>query len=304
MNFVNFLKNRERQGEALISAEAVLWSLFPLVTALTLKSMAPLVSLAWSVLFAALFFAVCLTVRKKWAEVFDRSAIGDILRVTFFIGILHYGFVFTGLQYTSPGNAAIISLTEIVWSFLFFNVWKKEHMAMTEIFGAFLMLAGACIILLPGFTEGFNKGDILITLGMAAGPPGNYFQQRAREKVGSETIMFTRSIVAAPFLFFCAFLFGQDLSISPANYQLIILILNGFLLLGLSKILWLEAITRISVVKALSLASASPLLTLIFGYFLFSETPTAFQVISFIPMIFGVILLTREKPGPKSPEKL
>ena len=79
-------KNRERQGEVFIIAEAFLWGLFPVVTILAFKQISPLVTYAWSSLFSLITFATLITVRKKWREVTDLVAIKDILKATFFIG--------------------------------------------------------------------------------------------------------------------------------------------------------------------------------------------------------------------------
>jgi drug/metabolite transporter (DMT)-like permease len=63
--------------------------------------------------------------------------------------------------------------------------------------------------------------------------------------------------------------------------------------LGLSKLLWIEGIHRISVTKASALSSMSPLLTLLFAWLLLGNVPSIFQLVSFIPMFFGVLLLSQ-----------
>jgi drug/metabolite transporter (DMT)-like permease len=74
-----------------------------------------------------------------------------------------------------------------------------------------------------------------------------------------------------------------------------LLFLNGFFLMGLSKILWIEAIHRVPIAKAISLSAVSPLFTLGFAYSLLGEVPTAFQIAGVIPMIAGVCLLMRQE---------
>jgi len=69
---------------------------------------------------------------------------------------------------------------------------------------------------------------------------------------------------------------------------------NGVLLLGVSKILWLEGIKRISVVKAGALASISPLLTIVVAWPVLHNTPTMAQLFALAPMSLGVMLLSRE----------
>lgn len=77
-----------------------------------------------------------------------------------------------------------------------------------------------------------------------------------------------------------------------------ILIINGIIQLGFSKILWMEGIHRISVTKATALGSIAPIITIFFAWLILREAPTSFQLFSVIPMIAGVILLgLNEKPN-------
>ncbi|MFZ2188288.1 MAG: DMT family transporter [Candidatus Moraniibacteriota bacterium] len=285
---------RERQGEVIIFSESILWSLFPVITILSLVNISPLLSLAWSTLFAAVFFGIVLSVKNGWKELRNKAAIKDILITTFLLGIVYYGLFFTGLRYTTAGNASLIQLTEIFFSFLFFNIWRKEYFSLAHIAGAILMLAGSIIIFYPSI-HGIQIGDLLILLACFISPFGNYFQRRARKQVKSETILFIRSLISAPVIFILAYLTRVNFSELDLGKSFVFLIINGFFLLGLSKILWVEGIHRISVTKASALNSVTPLLTLLFAWILLGNIPTKFQLLAFIPMIFGVILLGTNK---------
>lgn len=281
---------KEREGEVFIFIQAALWGLFPVLTILSYGKVSPLVSLAVSSLFASAFFAVILTLKKKWHELKNWPALKDSLWTTFFIGILYYLLFFFGLQYTSAGNAGIIALTEIFFSYLFFNIWKKDPLPLLHIAGAVLMVVGAIIVLYPNL-HSFRLGDILMVIASALPPFGNFFARRARTKISSETIMFVRSIVSGVVVLLFAFIFNNTLSLTTLKDSFLFLFINGVLLLGLSKIMWIEGIHRISIVKANALGSVSPLLTLLFAWLFLRDIPTIWQLFSFIPMFLGVILL-------------
>lgn len=289
---MDFFRGEQGKGEMAVLGETLLWSLFPVITVFTYASLSPFVSLAWSTVFATAFFAMCLTWRGKWKEVANRAVWLDIAWSALFIGVLHYGLVFLGLRYSTPGNVALVALTEILWSFLFFNVWKKERMTSGSLLGALLMAFGAAITIFRDFDGTFNRGDLLVFLAMAVGPAGNHFQRKAHVHVGSETIMFLRSLMTLPVLFLAAFLFHEGNS-EGLHDAWGFLLVNGFFLLGLSKILWIEAIVRLPVVKALAISGISPLLTLFFSFVFLGQVPTAVQLLAFVPMFFGLILLTR-----------
>lgn len=284
--------SRERQGELFVLGEKVMWALFPVVTILSYGSLSPLVSFTGSTFFAAVFFAAVLTFQNKWPEVFNVSALKYVLLGTLFIGVIYYLLSFFGLRYTSAGNAAIIALTEVLFSYMFFQVWRKDYLPTTHKIGAVFMLIGAGIMLYPNIA-GIRGGEILILAAAAIAPIGNLFQQKARKIISSESIMFTRSFITSAVGFSLIVLFKENTSLPNLTSSIFLLILNGVFLLGLAKIFWIEGIHRISVTKANALSTVSPLLTLIFAWILLHNNPTIWQLFSLVPMCIGLILLSR-----------
>ncbi len=291
--------SEERKGELFIAGSGVLWSFFPIVTALSVAGTTPLASLGWTTLFATLFFAALMAKRRKWAELKNRRALGYMVWVSLFIG-LYYGFIFFGLEFTSPGNASLIGLTEVFYSFLLFNVWHRQYFARQHILGALLTLLGAAIVLLPNVHQA-NPGDLLILVGTAMAPLGNYFQQKARKEISSETMMFFRSVMSAPTILLLAYLLGDSISLAALRPVWILVAINGFLLFGLSKIFWIEGIHRISVTKADAMCGFEPLLTLLLAWMILGTAPTMFQLLSFVPLLFGMLLLTYRRRGEAVP---
>ncbi len=284
--------SQDKQGELFVLSQAFLWGLFPVLTIISYARISPLLSLCGSIFFATLFFAGVITVKKKWTEVKSGNALPDILFGTLFLGVLYYLLSFIGLRYTTAGNASIIALTEVFFSFLFFHVWQKDRMPLQHIFGAFLVVMAAVIVLSPHLGT-FQVGDILIIIASAIAPIGNHFFRRARKTVSSEVMMFIRSIVS-----FSVVLVLVLATHTPINFAMVFerntvffWIVNGMLLLGLSKILWIEGIHRINVTKANALASIAPLFTMFFAWVFLKNAPTTWQLFSFVPMFFGIVFL-------------
>lgn len=286
--------DKEQKGELFIVSSAFFWALFPVITILSYVSVPALVSLAWSTLFSAIFFVLVVSVKRSWHELGRWSAYKDMLIGTFIQGICYYVLFFFALKYTSAGNAALISSTEILFTYLFFRFGRKDPLSSYHTIGAFLMLIGAAVVLYPNFKE-FHLGDMLIILACAIAPIGNLFQQRARKSVGSETIMLVRSIVSTMVIFLMVYFSGLNSSFSVIQPSLFLLIVNGLLLLGLTKLFWLEGIHRISVTKAIALSNISPLLTLFFAWLLLGDVPTVWQLSALIPIFFGIRFLQKQK---------
>ncbi|MDO8489165.1 MAG: DMT family transporter, partial [Candidatus Omnitrophota bacterium] len=240
--------------------------------------------------FAAISFAIVLTVRKKWLELKNTVALKDILITTLLLGIFYYLLTFFALRSTSAGNVSIIALTEILSSYLFFQVWRKDYMSAWHKIGAVFMVIGAFIVLYPSMGN-FTGGEFLILIAAIIAPIGNLFAQRARKRVSSESILFIRSFITAIFGFILVFLSKSVFSYTDIKSSLVLILINGLLLLGLSKIFWIEGIHRISVTKANALSSISPLFTLLFAWILLQNPPSVGQVLAFIPMFLGVMLL-------------
>jgi|CXWL01.1.fsa_nt_gi drug/metabolite transporter (DMT)-like permease len=283
------------KGELYIYAQSFLWSLFPVITILTFSGVTPIYSAAIGSFLSSVFFAIVVTVKKGWNQCNSQAPWKDIFIASFFIGFVFYTLYFTGLKYTTAGNASIVALFEVFFSFLILTVLvKHERLFLSHVLGAIFMLFGAAIILIPK-ANGWNVGDILIIIGTMVAPLANTYMQRARKKVSSEFILFVRGFIAGFFLLMLAYVSEPLPTIQTLRGSLAFLCVNGFLLLGFSKFLWLESIHLIPITKAVSLASITPVFTLIFAYTILHERVNAFQIIALLPITFGVFLLTRKK---------
>ena len=165
------------------------------------------------------------------------------------------------------------------------------------------MVAGALIVLVRDFS-GINTGDLFILAATLCAPIGNLFQQKAREVASGETIMFLRSALSVPFIFLLAFVFNERTSFGDVGIALPFLLINGIVVLGFSRILWIEAIHRIPVTKAQALASIAPLFTLLFAWLLLHQVPNVWQLSAVVPLILGTLLLTDHiKFRPRAPRR-
>jgi drug/metabolite transporter (DMT)-like permease len=156
------------------------------------------------------------------------------------------------------------------------------------------MLIGAFIVLYPNTTK-LHLGDLLILAAAMIAPFGNYFQQKARKTVSSESILFVRSSISTLVVWILAWLIKDKFYLTDFKSSAVLILINGLLLMGFSKILWVEGIHRISVTRANAFASTSPPLTLLFAWLLLHNIPTRFQLLSIVPIFFGMVLLSINK---------
>lgn len=285
-----------QKGNAYIIAEGLVWSLFPIVTILGLKGIPSIVGLFWATLFSTIFFLALLLIKKQGKELRNLQAWKYSIGTAVFIGVIFYGLFFYGLTKTVSANGAIVALFEVATSYIFFQVIRKELISKKHIWGIIFATCGALLIFIPKFGH-FYIGDIFILLATLFPPIGNWYQQKARNIASGETILFMRHIITLPFLLILALIVGTSPFSQPLGNAFWWLFLNGIFIFGLSKILWVEGIHRMTVTKALAIHSTYPFFTIIFAWILIGDIITPAQFISLPLLIIGVFLLTNVNLG-------
>jgi drug/metabolite transporter (DMT)-like permease len=287
------IKNQQRRGEFFILTETFLWAWLPILSVLTYQYLSPLYSLAISTGFAAIAFGVVVAVSGQWRELRNRRGWRDLFWSTFYILTL-FACYYTALSFTSAANAAAILFLQVLFSYLYFNLFHHEPLASLHLAGALLMMAGAIVILFPGELR-LNIGDLFALAAAMIAPIANRYQQRARRYMSAQTLLFGRTLFSFPILFMLAWLMAGTLpvyeEIAPIWWLLAI---NGFVLLGLAKLLWVEGICRIPLTKASALTAVGPICTLLFAWLVFAQTPTLWQWAGVLPVAIGGVLITRK----------
>ncbi len=287
------MKQEERSGELFMLAFAFSEGWFPIFTIMALQYITPVYVYSFTLMFATMSFMTLVVLRKKTREFMLWKAYKDLLLSSLFISIM-FACIYIGLSYTTAGNMAVLIFLQVFFSFLYFNLLGSEKFAGIHLLGAILMATGAVIILFPDEFI-FNVGDLLILVAAAIAPIANLYQKRARKQVSSETILAFRSIIALPVLLLLASLIEPV----PKRHEIIsalpYIAVSGLLLMGLSKMFWVESIHRISITKASAMAALIPVFTLLFAYLTLNEVPGNSQIAGVLPILLGGYLITRNK---------
>ena len=282
---------KEREGEMLMVGLAILESWFPIFSIVAMSYIGALHTYTYSLLIALVFFVMIMLKRDRFKELKNKEAYKDLLLTSFWITSL-FALVFIGMRYTTAGNMAVIIFLQLLFSYLYFNVFGKEKMHTLHVWGAFIMGVGALIILIPDELT-FNKGDLLILVAAAIAPLANLYQKRAREFCSSETILGFRTFVGLPFIALMAWAFEPAVAYNAFVSALPSLLFIGILIYVVSKIMWIEALHRTSITKVSAMLGLVPMMTLIFAYFYLDEVPELRQILGIIPVLVGGYLLTR-----------
>ncbi len=283
---------KTREGELLMVGLALLESWFPILSIASMSHIGALHTYTFSLIIALVFFIAIMIKKERFSELKNADAYGDLLLSSFWITVL-FTFVFIGMQYTTAGNMAVIIFLQLLFAYLYFNVIGKEKMQILHTIGAVTMGIGALIILIPDEMS-LNKGDLLILIGAAIAPIANLYQKRARKRCSSETILTFRTVVGLPFIAFLAWWLEPSVSLDGFINALPYLFIIGTFIFVLSKIMWIEALHRISITKVSAMMALVPVMTLFFAYLYLKEVPEFRQLLGIIPVILGGYFLTRE----------
>jgi drug/metabolite transporter (DMT)-like permease len=282
---------KEREGEILMVGLSILESWFPIFSIVAISYIGALHTYTYSLLIALLFFIMIMFKRDRFKELKNKAAYKDLLLTSFWITSL-FALVFIGMRYTTAGNMAVIIFLQLLFSYLYFNLFGKEKMHALHLWGALIMGVGALIILIPDELT-FNKGDLLILVAAAIAPLANLYQKRAREFCSSETILGFRTLTGLPFIALLAWTFEPPVAYNAFVSALPSLLFIGILIYVVSKIMWIEALHRTSITKLSAMLGLVPMMTLIFAYFYLHEVPELRQVLGIIPILAGGYLLTK-----------
>ncbi len=282
---------KEREGEFLMLGLALIESWFPILSIVSMAYIGALHTYTYSLLIALVFFITIMAKRDRFKELKNRAAYKDLLLTSFWITSL-FTLVFIGMQYTTAGNMAVIIFLQLLFSYLYFNVLGEEKIDRLHLIGAVVMGVGALIILIPDNLT-FNKGDLLILIAAAIAPFANLYQKRARNYCSSETILGFRTIVGLPFITLLAWYFEPTVSYENFLLALPSLLFIGIFIYVISKIMWIEALHRISITKVSAMMGLVPMMTLLFAYFYLDEIPQVRQIMGIIPVLIGGYLLTK-----------
>ncbi|WP_457595411.1 DMT family transporter [Hydrogenimonas sp.] len=283
---------KEREGEFYALLLSIIESWFPILTIWAIAYVGAIHTYAYAVTVAVLLFLFLSYRHATLLKLFDVAARRDLLLTALFITLL-FLLLYIGLRYTTAGKMSLIIFLQLLFAYLYFNILGSQKMTLLHTLGAFTMGIGALVILFPEEFGGINIGDGLILLAAAVAPVANYYQQRARRYVPSETVLLFRYLFALPLLYLLAHLFEPEPSLKQFLDALPWIVLSGLLVMGLAKILWVEALHRIPITKLSAMTALIPLFTMLFAYLFLGEVPTLRQLLGVPFIIAGGILITR-----------
>lgn len=283
----------ERIGVIFVLLEAALWGLFPILGKMGTAVIPPITFIAVSIVVGAISCLVYSAATGKLPELKEQRAYVPLVLIALFIIVIPYTIYFLGIQHTSGVNASVLLLSEIIFMLLFTPL-MGEHTTVQKVIGAAGVLIGALCILYRG-TFIPNAGDMLIIASTITYPWGNFYARKALRLVSPITVMLVRTVLGSIALVGLSLVIEGPWSVMLLRQHWLLILINGALVIGFTKILWYEGLRRLDVSKATSLTMTFPLFSLIGVVILLHEQISALQFVGMAFMGLGVLFTLQRR---------
>ena len=230
-------------------------------------------------LTALVFLSPWLSKNCQWGVLFAKE-----YRFSWWIiGTLGTAVPFTillwALHYTTPGNAAILQQTELIYSLIFSAVFLKEKITPKQLLACLLIAGGAVLILLKEKYRAHWVGDLMIIGSVWTLQAASCTAKKLPPHLDPRVITAARSLYALPLLIvLCLFTAAKNsLFLEPGRLLAVVLIYTGLLKYSAAMIWWYRAIGRLPLSKVTAIYLSYPILTLLLSSVLGLEKIHTYQ---------------------------
>jgi drug/metabolite transporter (DMT)-like permease len=196
---------------------------------------------------------------------------------------------FAAVAYIDPGTAALLNQTATLFGIGFGVFWLRDRLTRAQVVGAAVCLLGVGIITFqPG--DYFRVGALMILFSSCS-----YALHAAIVKRYGADIMFIefflwRVTIMALFLLVAAVGLGQWQWPSAQAWAWLVVV--GTVDIVISRGLYYLALRRLKVSMHALILTASPIVAMVWSFFLFGIQPTAYQLLGGAAVLTGIVIVT------------
>lgn len=249
-----------------------------------------------------LYFTPWITKNHKWGELLDPETRWKFLFIGTFGTALPFTISLIALHYTTPGNAAILQQSELLYSLLFAGIFLKEFPSRQQLLGSALIVLGVLIILVKEQYTPRWTGDLLIVGSTWMLQAGSTVAKKLPKHLDHRLIGMARNLFALPALIIILgvmWLMQESFVLQPNIQMFSVLAYTGFLKYGLAMVVWYKAIRALDLSKATAIYLSYPVLSLLLSALLGLESITLHQAAGLLLTLTGAywVSLTVKKEG-------
>lgn len=255
-------------------------------------------------LLAVAFFAPWLTRHHQWRTLFAKETIWKFLFIGTFGTALPFSILLWALHYTTPGNAAILQQSELLYSLLIAFVFLREHPSRGQLLGSALILGGVVLILLKEHYSVRWTGDLMVVGCTWMLQAASCLAKKLPKHLDHRLIAAARNVYALPALaVILAFLGWQNgFTFEPGGRSLGVLFYTGIFKYGWAMILWYQALRALDLSKITAIYLSYPVLSFVLSVLLGMEQPHLYQLFGLLLTLAGaywVSFIVKKQQEPK-----
>ena len=288
-----------------LTAAWICWAivgLSPIMGKYAAGLISPAVLVFLGTLLGVLYFTPWVTKNQKWGELFARQTLGKFLFIGTFGTALPFTVLLIALHYTTPGNAAILQQSELIYSLIFAAIFLREFPSKGQLGGSALIILGVLIILLKEQYTPRWTGDLLIIGSTWMLQAGSTVAKKLPKHLDYRVIGMARNLFALPALIIILgvmYAVGQPFTFRPTATAWMVLGYTGFLKYGLAMVVWYKAIRSLDLSKVTAIYLSYPVLSLLLSALLGLDKTTPHQLLGLAITCAGAywVSLTVQKEG-------
>lgn len=240
-------------------------------------------------LIGVIYFTPWITKNHKWGELLAKETRWKFLFIGTFGTALPFTISLIALHYTTPGNAAILQQSELLYSLLFAALFLKEYPTKAQLAGSALIVLGVAFILVKEHYTPRWTGDLLIVGSTWMLQAGSAMAKKLPKQLDYRLIGMARNLYALPALIIITAIIActDTLVLNPNLQMFSVLTYTGVLKYGLAMVLWYKAIRMLDLSRVTAIYLSYPVLSLIGSALLGLEKITPYQVFGLLLTLAG-----------------
>lgn len=287
-----------------LAATWICWAIIglsPIAGKYAVGVISPVLLVFLGTLLGVLYFTPWITRHQKWGELFNKSTAWKFLFIGTFGTALPFTILLIALHYTTPGNAAILQQSELIYSLIFAAVFLKEYPSKEQLAGSALIVLGVVIILMKEHYTPRWTGDLLVVGCTWMLQAGSTVAKKLPKTLDYRVIGMARNLFALPALtVILAVMACTDTLVLKPNFQMFsVLAYTGFLKYGLAMVVWYKAIRALDLSKVTAIYLSYPVLSLALSVLIGFEKAAPYQLVGLALSMAGAywVSLTVKKQG-------
>ena len=288
-----------------LTAAWICWAivgLSPIMGKYAAGLISPAVLVFLGTLLGILYFTPWITKNHKWGELFAKETAWKFLVIGTFGTALPFTCFLFALHYTTPGNAAILQQSELIYSLIFAGIFLKEFPSRGQLGGSALIILGVLVILLKEQYTPRWTGDLIILGSTWMLQAGSTLAKKLPRHLDYRVIGMARNLFALPALLLILgimYALGEPFTFHSTPTAWTVLGYTGIFKYGLAMVVWYKAIRALDLSKVTAIYLSYPVLSLLLSALLGLDKITLHQSLGLAITCGGAywVSLTVKKEG-------